>query len=69
MSMKFKRGSRRNVRAPLPLKASDYFPPGSGWNRYPESVPQTTRQHVVKPLSTHQSTAPAGKYSGEALRR
>lgn len=71
MSMKFKRGSRRNARAPLPLKASDYFPAGTGWNRYPESVPPT-RQAITKPLPAHPQPAPglpAGKYSGEALRR
>lgn len=74
MSMMFKRGSRRNskTRAPLPQKASDYFPAGTGWNRYPESVPQTTRQPITKPLPVHPHTTqtmPAGKYSGEALRR
>ncbi|MFT3807219.1 hypothetical protein [Arenimonas sp.] len=73
MSMKFKRGSGRKTRAPLPSKASDYFPAGSGWNRYPESVPPVTRQAVTRPLPAYpQANAvppPAGRYSGEALRR
>lgn len=72
MSMKFKSGSRRKTRAPLPLKASDYFPAGSGWNHYPEAVPPVTRQPITKPLPVHpQQSLPAApaKYSGEALRR